>query len=425
MRQYIADRLDEMKSVTEKDMLRDVMENIFIPMYENIEGQYQRLERRVREEMPLKVSNYAIWSTLMERENAVGGCPYLFPILDEDLHKPEIEVSEIQERLRNEKEIRLDTVFLQADYLTCRALENSGEIFSGILRTESGEIDVGIRLRISKRYADGVHSLYKLFISNGIPWQTINSPYIFKMFDVMLIRADLHCKEASGIVSGYEVVFGEYNEQIRRGLVPAWNVCKQRIKSEDFPLAALDKVNYEYLFELDEDESDYGYLADYNSADISAMRREENTLIVTSPAPRGIIFDMFKIMKHRDYATDNFIYELTNNTLEDSFATRMVSHYGTVIKTNAELRRLLGAYDVSSYIELNSAQIVYGAVEGETYEVNGFLKDEIRDVSVSKSLLLKFRPLKRHPYILRDVMSFLVSQVQLIYPEFRCVGVLL
>ena len=424
MREYIAGRLDEMKSVTEKDMLRDVMEDIFIPMYNHVEAQYARLESRVREEMPLQASSYTIWSTLMERENADGGCPYLFPMREEDLHRPEIDMTGIQERLRSEREIRLDTIFLQADYLVCREIEDSRETFDGTLKTENGDFRVGIRLRLSKRYPVCVENLYRLFITNNIPWQTVNSPYMFKMFDVMLVRIDLNGKEAAGAVTGYEASFGKHDGYIKRGLVPVWNICRLRIKSEDFPLAALDKVNYEYMFDLSDEGAENGYLADYGSADISAVRREENALIVTSPLQKGLVWDMYKIIKRKDYVTDYFPYELMNNAQEDSFAARMVAYYGTVIKTNAELQRLLAAYDVADYIKLDSVQVVSGAIVGETYDVNNFLKDEIRDLAVSKSLLLKFRPLKRNSYILRDVMSFLVSQVQIIYPEFHCVGVL-
>jgi len=40
MHQYISQRLGGMKSVMEKDMLRDVMEDIFIPMYNHMEKEY-------------------------------------------------------------------------------------------------------------------------------------------------------------------------------------------------------------------------------------------------------------------------------------------------------------------------------------------------------------------------------------------------
>jgi hypothetical protein len=190
-------------------------------------------------------------------------------------------------------------------------------------------------------------------------------------------------------------------------------------------LATIDKVNYEYVFDLSDEGAEHGYLADYGNADLSAVRRESDTLIVTSPAKKGLIWDMYKIVKRTEYATEYFRHELMNNALDDSFAARMIAHYGTVIRTNAELHRLLSGYDISEYIQLDSMQIVSGAVSGETYEVNNFLKDEIRDFTVSKSLLLKFKPLKRSSYITRDMMSFLVSQVQLVYPEFHCVGVLI
>jgi hypothetical protein len=425
MRGYIAQRLDEMKSPNEKNLLREVMEEIFIPLYDHMEGQYARLESSVRDEMPFKAGSFVLWTCLMGRENAAGGCPYLYPVLEEDLHWPAIELQGLRERLRNEREIRLDTVFIQADYLVCKEIEDSREICGGVLRTENGEFSIGIRLRRSKRYSACIENLYRLFISNGIPWQTINAPYIFKMFDVMLVRLELSGKDEAGSVSSYEASFGKYDGYIKRGFLPVWNVRRKQIKGEDFPLAALDKVNYEYVFDLSEDGAENGYLADYGSADISAVRREENKLIVTSPVQKSLVWDMYKVMKRKDYITDYFAYELMDNAPEDSFAARMVAHHGIVVKTGAELRRILSAYTVSDTIELDSAQVVYGQVSGETYEVNDFLTDEIRDLAVSKSLLLKFKPLKRNSFILRDTMSFLVSQTQLIYPEFHCVGVLI
>lgn len=424
MRGYIARRLDEMKSPEEKNLLRDVMEGIFIPLYDHVEGQYSRLENRVREQMPFKASSFVLWTCLMERKNAAGGCPYLYPMLEEDLRRPAIEMQGLRERLRSEREIRLDTVFIQADHLVCKEIEDGREIYGGTLKTETGEFGTGVRLRQSKRYSACVENLYRLFISNGIPWQTINAPYTFKMFDVVLVRLESGGKDEAGTVSGYEASFGKYAGYVKKGLVPVWNVRAKRIKSEDFPLAALDKVNYEYELDLSEEGAENGYLADYGNADVSAVRREDNKLIVTSPVQKGLVWDMYKVMKRKDYITDYFAHELMNNAQEDSFAARMVAYHGIVVKTGAELKRILSAYDVSGTVELDSVQVLSGQVSGETYEVNDFLKDEIRDLAVSKSLLLKFKPLKRNSFILRDAMSFLVSQAQLIYPEFHCVGVL-
>jgi len=424
LKQYISQRLSGMKSNADRMMLLETMEEVFVPMFDHVESEYAKLRNRVREEMPSPAGTYVIWTTLMERENADGGSPYLFPMVNEDLEPLTLELLGLAERLFNEGEVRIDTVFVQADYLLCREIDGNREIYEGTLRTSGGDIRIGVRLRQSKHYQKRIEELYRLFISNGIPWQTVSAPYVSKMFDVMLVRIDAAGKGAQGIASDYNISFGKYDSHIKRGLVPVWNVRRLAMKSEDFPLAALDKVNYEYKFDLSEQGTQHGYLADYGSEDISSVRREGNSMVVTSPTQKGLIWDMHQIAMRREYATERFEYELMSNAQDDSFAGRMLGYYGTVVKTNAELRRLLASYSASRYVELLSARVVQGDVIGETYDANSFLKDEMRDPSTNRTLLLEFTSLNRDSFLLRDAMSFLVSQAQVLYPEFKCVGVL-
>lgn len=57
--------------------------------------------------------------------------------------------------------------------------------------------------------------------------------------------------------------------------------------------------------------------------------------------------------------------------------------------------------------------------------MNGFILDEIRDRDYEKRLVLLFRKKSALSFLLRDIMSFLVSEVQLMYGEYRCEGQLL
>lgn len=61
----------------------------------------------------------------------------------------------------------------------------------------------------------------------------------------------------------------------------------------------------------------------------------------------------------------------------------------------------------------------------ETYSMNFFVQDEIRDRDAQKKLILYFRPGRQMDWLQRDILSFLVSEVQRIYPEYDCGGVLL
>jgi hypothetical protein len=60
------------------------------------------LESRIKDEMPLIADSYVIWNTLMPRESAAGSSPYMFPMLDEDLQMPEIQMDGLSDRLRKE-----------------------------------------------------------------------------------------------------------------------------------------------------------------------------------------------------------------------------------------------------------------------------------------------------------------------------------
>ena len=61
----------------------------------------------------------------------------------------------------------------------------------------------------------------------------------------------------------------------------------------------------------------------------------------------------------------------------------------------------------------------------ETYSMNDFILDEIREDEYEKRLVLLFRKKSALTFLLRDIMSFLVSEVQLMYGEYRCEGRLL
>ena len=56
--------------------------------------------------------------------------------------------------------------------------------------------------------------------------------------------------------------------------------------------------------------------------------------------------------------------------------------------------------------------------------MNYFIEDEIREKEYKRCLVLKFRG-KESRALLRDIMSFLVSEVQLLYGEYQCEGVLI
>ena len=74
----------------------------------------------------------------------------------------------------------------------------------------------------------------------------------------------------------------------------------------------------------------------------------------------------------------------------------------------------------------------------ECYELNDFIADEIREGNIKKVLMMYFKPCNMQEntnisekanydsnsmeYLFRDILSFIVSKIQFIYPEYKCEG---
>ncbi|MNG00981.1 hypothetical protein D3C84_839390 [compost metagenome] len=70
----------------------------------------------------------------------------------------------------------------------------------------------------------------------------------------------------------------------------------------------------------------------------------------------------------------------------------------------------------------------------QTYAMNPFIDDQVRTVSDKKVMRLTFRPCESgedtrvkaasiSPLIRYDLMSFIVSEIQMYFPEYECEGV--
>ena len=111
---------------------------------------------------------------------------------------------------------------------------------------------------------------------------------------------------------------------------------------------------------------------------------------------------------------------------EDEFVERFFQRQGVKVRTASELGRFLGGFGLEEYVEFNGYELTDHPREtAETYSMNSFIIDELRDNEYRKCLLLKFKGKGKDTFLLRDLISFLVSEVQMLYPEYLCEGELM
>ena len=134
-----------------------------------------------------------------------------------------------------------------------------------------------------------------------------------------------------------------------------------------------------------------------------------------------------KIINCDEDKIPDYEYNLMTNKVKVNFSNKMSLEKRYTIKTKSELARVINSFEVSKYLRFKEVTLedYVECNSNEAYDVNDFIIDEIRDDNVKKRLILQFEPVDKENYLNKDILSFLVSEVSFLYPEYKCEGRLL
>jgi hypothetical protein len=414
-----------MKNTEERVLLKEILSDVFLPLYDEIEIKYAALEQRVRDELPMVYDAYTVYSTVLQRARLDIKHEYLSAMIPSEAEEPVLDARKLTEDLRDGSQPAIETVFCESDYLKCLQLMRGEQKFGGAFVVKSERFPIKCRLLPVDRYRSKAEALHNAFQRNEVPWTTVNGAYLNKFFDVCLTEIAQTIPPGMKIrPSQIEIDFGSYKETIKRGFIPVWNVDMYRHKGEDFPMPVIDSVNYEYRFDTGALGEECGFLVNYDNAYILYTRREGGALVVVSNKQKELVWDMYRFRRRHDTPVDTYPYPILSNARKDSFSTRLLNKYGAHIATKAEMRKLLDSFEASEHVELTGFHFAGEQLYGDTYDMNPFIRDEVRDPGFQRTLALSFKAKNKDSFLNRDVASFLVSEFQSAFPEYRCVGIL-
>ena len=419
MREYISMRLAEMKNPEERALLKEILNSFFLPLYDETEAKYAALERRVRDELPHLYAPYTVYSTVLLRSQVDGKHAYLGAMIPLETEEPVLNTTELMNALPDGQAI-IETVFMEADYMKCRQIVRDQHHLKGEFVINAEKYPFSCQLVPATRYFEQIETLYRAFFRNNVPWTTINSSYLYKFFDLKLIEtADMPENKQ---IHQAEISFAPYENFVRRGFIPVWNIDTYSVKGEAFPEPAEDNINLEYRFEIDKLGLDNAFLIDYESGLVLSARREHNQLVIVTTQQYESDWDLYRLRRRQDTWIDHYPYPVLSNQRRDTFAARLNLEYEMHAATPASMRMLIHSLEPSDYLELNNYHFTSEKIPSETYDMNLFIRDEIRDPSYKKTLILVFKAKQHGLFLNYDLASFLVSEFQTTYPEYRCVG---
>jgi len=275
-----------------------------------------------------------------------------------------------------------------------------------------------LELKQSTKYLKKISELYKIYRDNSIPWRTLYFPYVHQLYDVYLKK-------------------GEDFDTIKQTLpltepaVPYWNVKTITIEPETVSKPAGDKVFYEqkYIFgnannmylPIQTVDSPYAYVAFNETSRSRAENNYSNVTIYSQEKPPYT--RTFVEILDKSLATD-LEFPLKNclhNVYTPSFIDQLANKNGRRVVNKGEVIRLLKGYgdefklmDDTLDLDMRSAlpDTIY------TYDMNKQVIPHGHDSPGRQVIVLSVTSNAKN----YDRLSFIVSQLQLIYPEYKWLG---
>lgn len=426
MKEMIQKEIQSISSLEERVAFKELMEGVFLSLYETNLKMYEELEQRVKEDLDYDKNRYYIKTGIIEKEFFDASHHLLYPMEENDLAGNLYSMKEIQRAVTEEGAFPLMKILLCCDFLELRRLLETQPVFEGVIETQEpdGEWKVEVHLRENKEYLQKIAHLYFLFTRNGIPWQTVNAPYLYKMADVIVTGLP---EGITGEEKIKQVIiqFGEYSRIIRKDVIPVWNVRRLELESVGFPTPCEDHRNFEHQISLRQHGTDHAYLVE-DDRNIQTISQNGEKLRIVCETGEAKKWGIYQIRSSEEQKIDRYTFPVMGNGREESFAEKYQRKWNQQIRTKTELAHFIKGFGLEDYVSYQYCHIenLFPGRQ-ETYSMNYFVQDEIRDKTAQKKLVLYFQPGQKEDWLQRDILSFLVSEVQRVYPEYDCGGILL
>ena len=424
MKEHFLEELNAIGDLEQRKLLKNIVVGCFSGIIDYQETANRELMERVFNEVEDRESRYEIYMTVCPQQEVDPIDEFLFPVFAEDLDEVQYDMEEIATKLAQDEEVKLFNIFMKCDYPEVKKLVDFPHTYRGTLRTNLDEYEIKVCLKPDRRYLQEIVRLYHLFHKNGVCWKTVNLAYANRFFDVYLIQCDRELNSKEEIK---EITFdlAEYEEYKMTGMVLLWNIQRVSARSNGFPVAATDRVNYKHAISITKLGEDNGYLVDEKTDRFHYLTRSQSEIAVVCPEERATNWNLLKITRPSSTQERAYLFHPVSNGHKSSFINNYAQRHPVAIRTKAEIFRILSAFEVSRDYKLEAIELSpCQETECFTYDMNFFISDDIRLASDKKIMTLKFKALN-DSFLRYDMVSFLVSVVQMFFPEYECQGVFL
>lgn len=421
IQELVQDRLRSVSDIDDKRLLRPVLEDVYLSVVDYNMDMYRRLEDRIYHEMPDPLAEFYIYTTLQDTKHVDLTEDFMYPILPSDMEEHKYDLTEMKQKMQKNGKVILASLFLACDQPMFQTMLEKDKSYKGFIHTEKNVYEIAFKLEQSRKYIECIEELYRAFQANHVEWNTVNCPYAYKFVDLVL-TGGLTMADGENIK---EISFdlAEYEGYKRPNTIPLWNVRALEVVTKSFPNPAKDTINYDHPIDLTEHGIDDGYLLSEHNTDYLYTKRLEKDFVVISGNRDQTKWQLVQIKNECALKKERYNYEVLSNKRNIGFIGRFASIKRMVIRTRAEIARILQFYELSQELSFQDIEVrrLYKK-QIQTTNFNSFIDDNIRNDNYKDIAILTFKAHTRDDFLIYDKMSFLVSEIQFLFPEYKFIG---
>ena len=413
VKKYVKKRLLEIKDEDEYALAKSVLYDGLYKMSEVFEERFKSLQKKVYDELESQEESYEIAVLLLSKNDNVF-LRMFFPVSEADVSKDS--AGDIREDSK-ERTNTVKTIYLNAADSVCKAFAKEKISVSFTINGEKNSTSVQPKKAV--RYRQELGKLNETFSYNGLRWNTVNTAYLDRFFDIDLSTVVQNARDV-------EVDYGKYSDMIKENIYPVWNVEKTLFKSSTFLSPSKDGLYYEREMIRQKDKEIILCLVQKTDGMVG-IRQEEEKIIVKSYEESYADLEGYHIFDIR-YTKEELPAGLISNKRKESLIGRLSANSKDKLHTKAEIERIIEELDIEEYVSLKSCErLVMKKDFLETGKIlpdmNNFSSDDFQVTNESPKLILRF--LRNSDSNLCEAMvRYAVSQLQINFDEYICIGVL-
>lgn len=404
-------------SQEERDVFRKISSETLNKLSEELQNRIGDFEKRILATEVKTKRKVEIVTLLVSRENYYLYEDKFSPILKEEENNNKL--SECTDFLESKN------IFLDIPYEEVEKYNNYK--IMGVIKTAKKEYAAVFRLEnLDKNYEKEIKKLHDVLCINNVKYVTCNIPYSKRAFKIVLDEIPEELKGDLSEIKVTDVTLdkGTLEKNWIEDSILVWNIKENEIITKGEVRPTENKIHIEHTVFFEKPEN--MYLCPEEENEIYYITSIMNGIQIISSGAKEVKWKFFNIPKIDIRTLKKNGRAIFSNKTKDNFINIYKEECSTRIRNLGELKRIINSFiDVDEELELVEIKILKNYTQKKIcYKLNSFIEDEFSLKGKVSYLCLYFNSKKKSNFQI-DILSFIVSEIQFLFPEYECVGEML